>query len=534
MKSIKLFVITLLLLTPVYGWSSPPQVKPVKNVIILIPDGMSVGATTLARWFQGGQPLALDEMAAGLVRTYNSDTPIGDSAPAGSAFATGYKSQTGQIASLPVKVGMPGVPLPAAGQENRPLATVLEAARLAGKSTGLVATSEIMHATPADFSAHSPSRKAYDDLSEQQVHNRLDVVFGGGAKFLEAKGRKDGEDMFKALKEQGYEIIKTPAELELQKKPKVWGLFAPADLAYELDRNPANQPSLADMTARAIALLSKNPNGFFLMVEGSKIDWAAHANDPVGIISDVLAFDRAVKVALDFAKLDGATVVISTSDHGNSGISMGDRATSGNYDKVPLASFIAPLKRAKGTAEKLAAMLNRERSNVREVVASQWGINDLNDAELAGIVNCKEKTAYAFGPVMAKRAHIGFTTNGHTGEDVVWYAWSPRRDHLTGVLENTDVALLMAHYLGVDLHKTTDTLFVEAETGFTAKGAATGTDRKDPQNPVLTAKKGGTDIRLPRNRNYALVNGRRVELPGVTVFNGKKWYTSQAAVDLLK
>ena len=116
MRTIKLFVMSLILLMPAYGWSSPHQVKPVKNVIILIPDGMSVGATTLARWFQGGQPLALDEMAAGLVRTYNSDTPIGDSAPAGSAFATGYKSQTGQIASRPVKAGMPGVPPTPPGQ----------------------------------------------------------------------------------------------------------------------------------------------------------------------------------------------------------------------------------------------------------------------------------------------------------------------------------------------------------------------------------------------------------------------------------
>ena len=129
MKICKLLVLSFILLMPLTGWSTEPgqpAFKPVKNVIVLIPDGMSVGATTLARWYQGGKPLALDEMATGLVRTYNSDTPIGDSAPAGSAYATGFKSQTGQIASLPVKVGMPGVARTPEGQENRPVATVLE------------------------------------------------------------------------------------------------------------------------------------------------------------------------------------------------------------------------------------------------------------------------------------------------------------------------------------------------------------------------------------------------------------------------
>ena len=197
----------------------------VRNVILLIPDGMSVGGLTLARWVQDGRPLALDTMAAGLVRTYNSDTPIGDSAPAGSAFATGFKSQTGNVAVRPEKVGMPGVLETPAGEIHRPVATVLEAARLAGKSTGLVATSEIMHATPADFSAHSPSRKDYDDLSEQQVYNRLDVVLGGGYKFLTPEVRKDKDDLIAALSAQGYPVLRTPAELAEHKKRQGLGAF---------------------------------------------------------------------------------------------------------------------------------------------------------------------------------------------------------------------------------------------------------------------------------------------------------------------
>nr|WP_274378706.1 alkaline phosphatase [Desulforamulus profundi] len=164
--------------------------KKAKNVIILIPDGMSVAGTTLARWYQGGTPLAMDEMACGLVRTYSADAPIADSAPAGTAFATGHKSHTGYVGVLPDVANMPGLAPIAKGDEKKPVATILEAAKLAGKATGLVATSEIMHATPADFSSHFPSRKNYDDLSEQQVYNRIDVVLGAGSKFLSPKGEK--------------------------------------------------------------------------------------------------------------------------------------------------------------------------------------------------------------------------------------------------------------------------------------------------------------------------------------------------------
>ncbi|SFN05018.1 alkaline phosphatase [Formivibrio citricus] len=515
--------------------AAPPPIPDIRNVIILIPDGMSVGGTTLARWVQGGKPLALDEMAAGLVRTYNADTPIGDSAPAGSAFATGFKSQTGNVAVLPAKVGMPGVPATPKNEVHRPVATILEAARLAGKSTGLVATSEIMHATPADFSAHDPSRKAYDNLSEQQVYNRIDVVFGGGYRYLLAENRKDREDMIGSLKEQGYAIVNTPAEMASLKRDKVWGLFAAKDMKYELDRDPAKEPSLAEMTRKAIELLSKNPNGFFLMVEGSKIDWAAHANDPAGIVSDVLAFDRAVAEALAFARKDGHTAVFALSDHGNSGITMGNQTTSKSYDKEPLFVFVEPLRRARLTGEGIGLKLNKDRSNVREVIAEEWGIDDLSDEEVASVVKAKAADInYATGPILARRAKIGFTTNGHTGEDVVWYAWTPKRTHPTGVIENTDVAKTMARHLGLDLEKATSTLYVEAESAFAKAGAQTSVDHSDANNPVLVVRKNGQEWRFPQNKNHALSNGMKIDLPGVMVMSGKRWYLSKAAVELVE
>jgi Alkaline phosphatase len=131
----------------------------VKNVILLIPDGMSSDIVTLARWYNGGKKLNLDELATGMVRTYSSDAPIADSAPAATAMATGFKSHTGFIGVLPDANTMPGLTTLPEGYERVPVANVLEAAKLSGRSTGLIATSEIMHATPASFSAHDPSRK---------------------------------------------------------------------------------------------------------------------------------------------------------------------------------------------------------------------------------------------------------------------------------------------------------------------------------------------------------------------------------------
>lgn len=155
---VALFLVLAFVINPSFvsaqAAKSAAQTAPqIRNIIFLIPDGMSLDGVTLARWFQGGQPLAMDELACGLVRTYNADTPIPDSAPAATAFATGYKTNSPYIGVLPSTAGLWGVP--PAKTPFRPVASVLEAARIAGKATGLVTTCEIPHATPADFSAHA-------------------------------------------------------------------------------------------------------------------------------------------------------------------------------------------------------------------------------------------------------------------------------------------------------------------------------------------------------------------------------------------
>ncbi|MDF2936720.1 MAG: alkaline phosphatase [Paenibacillaceae bacterium] len=471
----------------------------VKNVIILIPDGMSVGGTTLTRWYKGA-PLALDEMASGLVRTYSADAAIADSAPAGSAFANGHKSHTGFVGVLPDVANMPG---------------------------------EIMHATPADFSAHYPDRSNYDALSEQQVYAGMDVVLGGGGKFFASENRKDKENLISEIERLGYDYLTTPQELKSSNASKIWGMFAPGAMAYEMDRSPEKEPSLAEMTQKAIDVLSKNDNGFFLMVEGSKVDWAAHANDPVGIISDVLSFDDAVKVALDYAKANQDTAIVAVTDHGNGGLTIGNKDTTKTYDKEPLSTFLAPLQKAKLTGEGLESVLNADRSNIKEVMAEYFGITDLTDAEAAAIKSTKAGSLnYTVGPMISDRARIGWTTGGHTGEDVVLYSYSPNGDRPMGVIENTDVAKYMARMLNVSLDETTKQLFVPARGAFEAKGASV-TWEDNQGNSFITVTKGTTTLKLHVFKNIAELNGQAVQLKGNVIFNGINAYVPQDAVDLI-
>ncbi|RPE02455.1 alkaline phosphatase [Paenibacillus polymyxa] len=501
----------------------------IKNVIILIPDGMANDATALARWYKGSS-LTLDSMASGMVRTHSADAPIADSAPAGTAFATGHKSHTGYVGVLPDEATMPGQQPIAAGDAKKPVASILEASKLAGKSTGIIATSEIMHATPADFTAHYPDRKNYDALSMQQAYNGVDVVLGGGGKFLEPAGRKDGQDLIAQIKDQGYDFVTTPEGLKNSTSSKLWGSFSPEALAYDLDRDASKEPSLAEMTTKAIDVLSKNDKGFFLMVEGSKVDWAAHANDPTGIISDVLSFDDAVKFALDYAKQNQNTVVVAVTDHGNGGLTIGSSDTTSNYDKTPLASFIDPLKKAKLTGEGLESKLNADRSNIKEVLSTYFGITDLSDEEVKTIKDAKEGSMnYAVGPIISKRANIGWTTGGHTGGDVVLYTYAPNGDRPSGVIDNTDVNKYMTRVLGLDLDTVSKQLFVPAKAAFEAKGAKFTADTK-----VITVTKGSNKLELPVYKNIATLNGKNSTLNGVVVFNGVDYFVPQQAIDLIQ
>jgi alkaline phosphatase len=513
----------------------------VKNVIVVMPDGMSATHGTVARWYLGGKALASDEMVSGAVRTYSAESLISDSAPAATAFATGHKSNSKFVGVLPANTTMPGVAKIAEELKYKPVATVLEGAKLQGKSVGMIATSNIQHASPAGYSAHTSNRGDYNDIAEQQVYLDIDVVFGGGKQYLlpTALGgkRTDGENLIAALKARGYQFVEDRSQMASLKSGKVWGMFAMDDMAYEFDRPIFSQgePSLAEMTGKAIELLSQNEKGFFLFVEASKVDWASHANDPIGVISDVLAFDAAMKVALDFAKKDGRTLVLGFTDHGNGGMSIGNKATDKNYDTLPYDALTAPLRKAILTGEGIEKMLAGDltESNIRFVMSNYYGIEDLAAEEVTAIQEAKKGSMnYVVGPIISKRSVIGWTTTGHTGEDVFLYAYGP--DKPGGVIQNTDLALVQASALGVDLKAADDNLFVEAGKAFASIGATVRLDKSDAANPVLVAEKGMKRAELPISKDIVKIDGKIYEMHGLTVLAAKtgKIYVPRQAVDL--
>ncbi|MFC4321291.1 alkaline phosphatase [Litchfieldia salsa] len=509
------------------------------NVIMMVMDGTSAGATSLARWYKG-ENLAMDEIVIGAVRTHSAESAITDSAPAATALATGYKSNDKVIGLLPQEVNTPGVDAINPKDAYKPVANVLEGAQLAGKSTGIISTSEIQHATPAGFSAHAAHRSNYQDIAEQQVYQGIDVVLGGGKESLAPgttrNARVDGENLLDVIDENGYDFVETRDALLNSTSEKIWGSFAPSALAYDFDRQAKknSEPSIAEMTKKAIDTLSKNDKGFFLFVEGSKVDWAAHGNDTVGIISDVLAFDDAVKEALDFAKKDGNTMVIAVSDHGNSGITMGNVNTNSTYPAIPVSDYIEPLKKASMTLEGALSQLNSDRSNMKEV-AELYGLDGLTPEEVNSLK--ASKTVHTdMAKMLANRANIGYSTGGHTGEDVFLYAYGPSKPY--GLVDNTDIAKTMASFMGVDLDSTTDKLFVNAKESFEKKGYTTRIDVTDAKNPVFVAEKKNLKIELPINKNIAEVTQNKKtftkQLDGVTVYNGKDFYVAQNALNLSK
>ncbi len=541
-KKITIWIILVALMISAFPADTFAAPNPVKNVIIVMPDGMGATHAATTRWYQNGQKLAADEMISGAIRTYSAESLISDSAPASTAFATGHKSNSKFIGVLPVKTTIPGVSPIAADQQYNPVASVLEGAKLVGKSTGLIATSNIQHASPAGYSAHNFNRGDYNDIAEQQVYLNIDVVFGGGKQYLlpveQGGKRKDGENLLEALKARGYQFIETRDELMKLKNKKTWGLFAMDDMAYEFDRPTLRpqEPSLAEMTKKAIELLSQNPKGFFLFVESSKVDWASHANDPIGVISDTLSFDAAVKVALDFAKKDGQTLVLAFTDHGNGGMSIGNRSTDKNYDTLPFEALVAPLKKATLTGEGVEKMLSGDlsASNVHYVMSTYYGIEDLSPEEVVAIQKAKKGSLnYVVGPMISKRSSLGWTTTGHTGEDVFLYAFGPNKP--TGLIENTDLALAQAKALGFELNGIDKKLFVDAAKAFSSLGAKVSLDKTDSMNPVLIVEKGLKRAEMPISKNIIKMNGKSYETNGLTILAVKtgKIYIPQQAVDIL-
>jgi alkaline phosphatase len=460
----KQFILTFLLVIFVLPARpiEPEQVKPVKNIILLIPDGTSLATVSAARWYQwylhpDRPKLFIDPYLCGTVRTHSSNDPIGDSAPTTSCYMTGYPSRAGFVATYPISDEANDIYPNDPARAYQPLTTLLEAAKiLQKKSTGLVFTCEFPHATPADCSSHSYNRGRYDWIAPQMVHNDLDVVIGGGASLL-----SEADEAY--LKANGYGVYKNDISgMRGYAGNKMWALYNDKDMAYDLDRDASKEPAIEEMTRTAIQKLSKNENGFFLMVEGSKVDWAAHANDPAAMFTEFLAFDRACQVALEFARQNGETAIIIVPDHGNSGFSIGNRDCA-HSTKEGLFGLISQVKL---TAEGFAKKLNSEPASSVQQIFREYAGFELTADELNTLYHCK---SYKNSPVpeaersdkdvlaslyssslngfvsklITSKTCFGFTTGGHTGEEVFLAAYHPAGTLPIGM--NTNIEL--NHYM---------------------------------------------------------------------------------------
>ena len=303
------------------------KAKKPRNIILMIGDGMGVAQVFSGITANHGK-LFLDNMKyIGFSKTQSASDYITDSAAGGTAISCGIKTYNGAI----------GV-----NTDTVAVKTILEDAETKGLATGLVSTSAITHATPASFIAHQKNRGMYEDIAADFLKTDIDVFIGGGMDHFTK--REDGRNLVEELKEKDYRVETDINTISQVKNGKLAGLTSSMHNGRMSERGDI----LPRATETAINILDHNKKGFFLMVEGSQIDWGGHANSTIYIVEDMLDFDRAIGKALDFAAKDGETLVIVTADHETGGLSIlgGDMNTGmvkGEYTTKDHSAVMVPV-----------------------------------------------------------------------------------------------------------------------------------------------------------------------------------------------
>ncbi|KAL8713167.1 MAG: hypothetical protein Q9220_002688 [cf. Caloplaca sp. 1 TL-2023] len=465
-----------------------------RNLIFMVSDGMGPTSLSLTRTFrqtQTGLPiddvLVLDDHLIGSSRTRSTSSLITDSAAGATAFSCGQKSYNGAISVLP---------------DRTPCGTVLEAAKKAGYMTGLVVTTRITDATPACFAAHVNHREEEDIVAAQEVGEHplgrvLDLMLGGGrCHFLpnttSGSCRKDDRDILDLAKQNGFSYVNDRKgfdglNLGADVKLPLLGLFADTDIPYEVDRRNMNDiyPSLDEMARTALEALQTatqdSDKGFFLMIEGSRIDHAGHGNDPLAQVHEVLAYDKAFASVLDFLDRDDVNgVLVGTSDHETGGLATARQihTTYPEYHYFPTV-----LANASRSAENLAYQLRDHiaghhispldtgittpprsdppsdadeslESYILTLLSHNLGIHDASPEELSRLLHTAQDpwpASYIFADMISRRAQVGWTTHGHSAADVNIYASDAKVvEGLRGNRENTDVGKFLREYLDLD------------------------------------------------------------------------------------
>lgn len=505
-------------------------VRPTKNLIVMLTDGTSVDILSAARWYQiynriGEDELYIDPYLCGLVKTYSSNAPIVDSAPAMSAYMTGMPQQSGNVSVYPPQDRINDLLAIDSTMAYRPLTTILEASKaLRNKATGLVVTVEFPHATPAACSAHGPRRNDYASLASQMAYQNLDVMFGGGNALV-------SDDMKEHFRKNGTTYLCNDIrQFREHKEGKIWSLWGDMDLPYVLDTDTAQIPTLKEMTEKAIEVLSRHPEGFFLMVEGSKIDWAAHANDAAACITEYLDFDRAIKSAIDFAQEDGNTTVVILSDHGNSGFSLG-RYDLKDYSRTGIDTLFRNLSSIRCSIRHLQKLLTEARpQDYSDIIEHHTGIV-FSDREIKTLMESrnqdpenymktgdKDTFSGTLSRLLYQHTYIGFTTGGHTGEDVILAAYHPQGDIPKGLNTNIDINRYLCNVSGFEktLPELTDELFSRHTDLFPSCHCRIYKPEKG--FPTLEVRKGKNRLTIEANKSVYSFNGKLFDLGSVAVY----------------
>ena len=332
--------------------TAPEQIKPIveapKNVIFFLGDGMGMTTMTAARIYAVGEDgeMTMDTLPeTAFVKTFSNDAQVTDSAPSMSAYMTGVKMNnevismsSDTLAKDPTADVNGNKLVNNCGTSNGTAAsTLLEAAKAKGLSAGVVTTTRVTHATPAATYSHICHRDLENDIAAAAVpggvgYNAalgttgLDVLLGGGKQFFipfkDGGKRSDGRDLVAEMKAKNYTYASNSTEfnaIDGTKTDRLFGLFTSSHMSYDLDRDPAKEPSLAEMTTKAMDVLGKNTKGYFLMVEGGRIDHALHETIAKKALQDTVAFDDAIKAAIAKAKISDPTLantlIVVTADH---------------------------------------------------------------------------------------------------------------------------------------------------------------------------------------------------------------------------
>ncbi|WP_372762110.1 alkaline phosphatase [Pseudoalteromonas sp.] len=397
-----------------------------KNIIYMIGDGMGPAYTTAYRYFKDDastkeiESTVFDSILTGMAHTYPDDhTYVTDSAASATALSSGQKSYNGAIAVDTAK---------------QPVNTMLEIAKQRGMTTALVATSQINHATPASFAAHNESRKNYDAIANDYIDNKIngklpvDLLLGGGTHYFIREDR----DLVAEFKAAGYQYGDDISHLaEITQLPAI-GLYAPKALPFALDKNPTR---LTQLTAKAFELLTKsNDTGFFVMIEGSQIDWCGHANDIACAMAEMDDFAHSVTLAKQYVDANPDTILVVTADHSTGGLTLG---AHGQYKWDTEV-----VKGIKASASKLTQLLMAA-SDLAPVWAAHSSIEFTveNKIKLEQAKKMGEKTLnLAVKDIINTASFTGWTTGGHTAVDVQVFAYGKGSEQFIGSQNNTEIA----------------------------------------------------------------------------------------------